>query len=152
MNDVRLNSPARVQPVEVRYLIEPGTCAICGKAPNPGEVWANPMIELPEYGFIYFCVPCCLEIGSFALMVSKENHAMLLRRYNEILSLNIELTEKVKRLKELLDVRIDSGDSSSVPSVNISDLPILEDPSDPDEIARLLAETESGTLKSGSSN
>lgn len=123
----RVDSSARVQPTEGRYLAVPGSCAICGKVPSHmEEIFANPQAELEQYGALYFCQACCLELSAFVMAVPIAVFDKVVAANVELSDRNVFLLNQVDYLREILNARIDSAgagqpvhDDSSASSVDV---------------------------------
>lgn len=123
----RVDSAARVQPTEGRYLAHPGICATCGKSPdNMEEIFANPIIELEQYGYIYFCQACCAEIGSFVMMVPAKSYGHMLEKVAGLQDHIDRLDRENAYLKGLLNARIDSAGRGESVSDEPSSVSLLE--------------------------
>jgi hypothetical protein len=109
------------------------------------EIFANPVVELDFFGYLYFCQACCAELGSFVNMIPeaqyldtkaslKEHHAALTYARNQI-----------EYLKGLLNARIDlvgSGQPISDEPVSVS---LLETEPVADNIDTLIDSLEPNT-------
>jgi hypothetical protein len=102
------------------------------------EVFANPLIELEQYGCIYFCTGCCAEAGAFVLMVPKIEVAYLKAAVDGLeSSLRIAQQENAF-LRGLLDARITSAGYDE-PSVHVpASFPFSEVESVSDDIDSII--------------
>jgi len=135
----RVDSAAKTQPTEGRYLAHPGTCATCNKSPdNTEEIFANPIIELEYYGYLYFCQACCTELGSFVNMVPARTYEAQITLARDLAEKNIHLGNQIEYLKGLLNARVDSvgrGEPVSDDDVSVS---LLETEPEPDDINSII--------------
>jgi hypothetical protein len=135
----RYESSARVQPTEGKYLAHPGTCAICGKVPsNMEEIFANPLIELEQYGYIYFCTACCFEVGSFVMMVPSDEAQYLKAAVNGLETSLRNAKNENTYLRGLLDARISAAGSGESDSDGVVSIPLFEVESGQDSIDSLI--------------
>jgi hypothetical protein len=150
---VRVDSSAKVQPTEGKYLIHPGICLICFKTPDSmEEIFANPLIELEDYGGVFICLACCTEIGSFVRMVPRVEFDYMRATVAGLETSLREAHSQNEYLRGLLNARIDSGGyDESVRDVSAS-IPLFEVESVTDDIDSLINGIESEPAESGSNN
>lgn len=142
--DTRVNSSARVQPTEGRYLAFPGVCALCSRPPkNPEEIFANPAIEQELYGVFYFCTDCCAELAAFINFVSPKS-VEADKTANRLLRERVQfLSEQVDYLRGLLNARISAAGSGQPISDGTSGLSVPSAESDTDFINQVIDGLES---------
>jgi hypothetical protein len=73
------------------------------------EIFANPVIELEAYGYIYFCLPCCAEIGAFVSMIPRDQMEVLALDRDSWKSSFLNATNENTYLRGLLDARISAA-------------------------------------------
>lgn len=148
--ETRVNSSARVQPTEGKYLAAPGICALCGRPPkNPEEIFANPAIEQELYGVFYYCTECCAELASFINYVSPKS-VEADKTANRLLRERVQfLSEQVDYLRGLLNARISAAGSGQPISDGTFGLPVSEVESNSDFVDRVIDGLESDVNQSG---
>lgn len=124
---VRQDSSGRVQPVEYRNLIEPATCALCGRIGRyPEEIFASLGVELEHYGMVYLCLECCAELADFICFKSPEAYDKLLDTSISLAHDYDEAKAQLERAVGLLHARIDFIVVSGPNSDGATSLPFSE--------------------------
>jgi hypothetical protein len=120
------------------------------------EIFANPIIELEDYGYIYFCLPCCAEIGAFVSMIPREQMEILAVDRDSYKASFLNATNENTYLRGLLNARIslageyaESGEPDSNGSVSVSLLEVKPKSDEPDSDFDVI---ESVLSESGASN
>ena len=148
--ETRYSSAGKVQPIEGKNLIEPGTCLTCSKpCYDPSEIWANPGVEIEHYGMVYICLDCCAELADFINFKSPKAYRDLDEKYKALHKDWNILRSQLAEAKGLLDARITSAGSSEPSGNGSADVALSKVESDAGFLDSVLNDDEPEPVKSG---
>jgi len=148
--ETRYSSSGKIQPIEGKNLIEPGTCLMCSKpCYDPSEVWANPGVEIEHYGMVYICLDCCAEVADFINFRSPKVYKDLEEKYKVLQNDWDILRKQLAEAKGLLNARIDSAGSSEPVGDESAGVVVSETESDSDFIDSVINIDKPEFIKSG---